>query len=64
MGSNSSFGYEAQAIAGEPLGWFIGGRRGLSGNFVIVVVLEGGASSDAAQMGKQLLDMTRESSIP
>jgi hypothetical protein len=57
-------GFEALAIAGEPLGWFVGGSRGLSGNFVVVVVLEGSASSEAAQIGERLLESVQATSIP
>jgi cell division protein FtsW (lipid II flippase) len=64
LGTDNHFGYEALAIAGESLGWYLGGVRGLTGNYVIVVVLEGGLSSEAARIGERLLESVQTSSIP
>jgi cell division protein FtsW (lipid II flippase) len=64
LGTDDHFGYKALAIAGESLGWYLGGIRGLAGNYVIVVVLEGGSPTEAAQIGEQLLDSVQAPSIP
>ncbi len=56
--------YQAQAVGGEPIGWFLGGYRGLTGNYAVVVVLEGQASSDAAEIGMVMLENVRVTSIP
>lgn len=64
LSKGDHFGYEASAIAGEPLGWYLGGTRSLAGNYVIVVVLEGGKSSQAAQMGERLLESVQVPVLP
>ena len=58
------YGYEARAISGEELGWFLGGTKGLMGNYAIVVVLESGDPSEAADIGKLVLDAVKASSVP
>jgi hypothetical protein len=64
IGTEDQFSYQAMAIAGEPIGWFLGGSRSLGGNFAAVVVLENGRSGEAARMGEVLLEAVQLTSIP
>ncbi len=64
LANGEHYGYEARAIGGEELGWFLGGTKGLVGNYAIVVVLESGDPNEAADIGKLVLDAVKASSIP
>ncbi|TFH35835.1 MAG: hypothetical protein E4G99_06390 [Anaerolineales bacterium] len=61
---NTMITYRAKAIAGEPLGWFLGGIRGLSGQYALVVVLEDGLSAEAARIGTTLLEAVKSTLLP
>jgi cell division protein FtsW (lipid II flippase)/cell division protein FtsI/penicillin-binding protein 2 len=61
---DQTFKYSAKAIAGEPLGWFLGGVRSLGGNFAVVVVLENGSTGEAANIGEMLLRAAQTSALP
>jgi cell division protein FtsW (lipid II flippase) len=58
------FGYSAQAIAGEPIGWFLGGTRSLVGTYGVVVVLENEPLTEAVRIGGSLLLLAEENAIP
>lgn len=64
QGGEDQFSYLASALAGEPLGWFLGGTRGIGGDFAVVVVLENGSPVKAAEVGTALLERVRARSLP
>jgi hypothetical protein len=61
---DDAIAYQAQAISGEPLGWFMGGIWGLTGRYAVVVVLEGEGSPAAAEIGVEMLANVNVASIP
>ena len=58
------FSYQAKALAGESIGWFLGGIRALTGQYAVVVVLEDGISVEAANIGMALLESLETPSLP
>jgi hypothetical protein len=64
LGKGNIVSYRGKALAGEALGWFLGGSRGLGGQYAVVVVLEDGISAEAARIGEALLEAVRTSSLP
>ena len=64
LGAENMISYRAKALAGEPLGWFLGGIRGLGGQYAVVVVLEDGISVEAARIGEALLEAVQTTSLP
>lgn len=61
---DNRFAYPAKALAGENLGWFLGGIRGIAGQYAVVVVLEDGISVEAASIGEALLEAVQTTSLP
>lgn len=62
--SENIVSYQGKALAGEPIGWYLGGVRSLAGNYAIVVVIENGEPGVAASVGQALLEELASRALP